>query len=144
MNEILDMTRNEEICYNTLFQWKCKALEIYGDEKVKGFFEYFRISLSEIYYISFEKPFEVKIEIGMDLKDMAKRLFFDKIAQNEWIKNEIESIINMLKINLNKILTIIRRSKRTNTISVFFKSWTEEIPAIIIFSKQNKIGSEIF
>jgi len=66
---------------------------------------------------------------------MAKRLFFNEKAQNEWIKNEIESIINTLRINLSKLLTIIRRSKRTNKISVFFKSWTEEIPALIIFEK---------
>ena len=130
------MTQNEYVCFNTLFQWQCKAMEIYGNDKVKGFFEYFRISLSEIYYISFENPFEVKIEIAIDLNDMAKILFSNnKMAQNQWIKNEIESIINTLRINLCKLLTIIKRSKRTNKISVFLKSWTEEIPEMIIYEK---------
>ena len=135
MNEILNMTKDEEICFNMLFQWECKAMEIYGDDKVKGFFEYFRISLSEIYYISFEKPFEVKIEIAMDLKDIARRLYRNEDEQEEWIQKEIDLMIVKIKRELRAILTIIKRSKRTNKISVFFKSWTEETPVIIIFEK---------
>lgn len=138
MNELLDMTQKEYVCFNTLFQWECKAMEIYGSDKIKGFFEYFRISLSEIYYISFEKPFEVKIEIAMDLKDMAKRLFSNKIAQNEWIQKEIDLMIIKIKNQLRTLLTILKRSKRTHNISVFFKSWTEEIPAIIIFENMKR------
>jgi len=133
--ESLNKSKDDKICFNTLFQWECKAMEMYGVDKVKGFFEYFLIYLSEEYNISFTKPFEVQIEIAMDLKDIAKRLYQIEDEQKEWIQKEVESTIQVLKIDLKKLLTIIRRSKRTNKISVFFKSWTEETPAIIIYEK---------
>ena len=85
MTEILDRTKDEEKSFTTLFQWQCKAMQIYGSESVKGDFEGFKISLSEDYYISFIKPFEVQIEIAMDLKDIAKRLYSDVSEQNDWI-----------------------------------------------------------
>jgi hypothetical protein len=73
--------------------------------------------------------------MGMDLNDMAKRLYSNKNAQNEWIQKEIDLMIIKIKNQLKPLLTILKRSKRTNKISVFLKSWTEEIPAIIIFEK---------
>lgn len=129
------MKQNEYVCFNTLFQWQCKAMQIYGNDKVKGYFEYFQISLSEIYYVSFEKPFEVKIEIAMDLKDMTKRLYSNENAQNEWVKKKIDLMVIKIKNQLKPLLTILKRSKRTHKISIFFKSWTEEIPALTIFEK---------
>jgi hypothetical protein len=134
--ETIFMGTDEKKCFDTLFQWECKAMDIYGIEKVKGFMRYFRISLSEDYFISFVKPFEVKIEIARDLIAHEKILNDNKEPSRDWIKNEIDSTIVTLKDDLKEILVIMKRSKRTRKILVFFKTWSEEIPATTIFSSK--------
>ncbi|MHA1719471.1 MAG: hypothetical protein ACTSXK_08105 [Promethearchaeota archaeon] len=130
---MLNMSPDEEKCSITLFQWECKAREIYGNKNVKGFMGNFRISLSEDYFVSFDKPFEVKIEIARDLIAHEKILNDNKEPAMDWIKNEIEAAIEILKDELKEILGIMKRSKRIRKISVFFKTWSEEIPATTIY-----------
>ena len=36
--ETIIMGTDEQKCFDTLFQWECKAMNIYGNERVKGFF----------------------------------------------------------------------------------------------------------
>ena len=127
--DAINMSRDEETCFNTLFQWECKAMDIYGAAKVKGFMGNFRISLSEDYFISFVKLFEVKIEIARDLISHEKILNDNDEPSMDWIKKEIDSTIVNLKDKLKEILVIMKRSKRTHKISVCFKTWSEEIPA---------------
>ena len=137
IDKIINRSPDEQQCFNTLFQWECKAMDIYGNERVKGFMSNFRISLSEDYFISFVKPFEVKIEIARDLHAHEKILNDNKEPSTDWIKKEIEATIGILKDDLKEILVIMKRSKRTRNISVFFKTWSEEIPATTIYSNKN-------
>ncbi len=124
---------SEILNFNTILQWFSKSQQIYNLDSIKDYdYESFWI---EQYRISFIKEGDVVIEIAMDLKDMAKRLYQNENEQEDWIKDQIKSTIQVLKTDLKTFLPIIRRSKRTNTISVFFKSWMEEILAIIIFEK---------
>ena len=137
--ETIIIGSDEYKCFNTLFQWECKAMNIYGNEKVKGFMGNFRISLSEDYFISFVKPFEVKIEIARDLIAHEKILNDNEEPSLNWIKKEIDSAIVILKDELKEILAIMKRSKRTHKIAVCFKTWSEKIPATTIYSKFQRL-----
>ena len=114
---------SEILNFNTILQWFSKSQQIYNLDSIKDYdYESFWI---EQYRISFIKEGDVVIEIAMDLKDMAKRLYQNENEQEDWIKDQIKSTIQVLKTDLKTFLPIIRRSKRTNTISHFFKSWME-------------------
>ena len=117
--------------FTTILQWADKSRDFYGFEKIHYEYESFDIDLSEQYHISFSDEKEVKIEIFRDLNEYANKIYSNEKEREIWIDKEIENIIKTLKMDLKSILTIVKRSVKSQKISINFVG----LPAITIFEK---------
>lgn len=109
-----------------------QKLSFFGFEKVNYEYEFFEIDLSELYHFEFVGESEVRITIFRDLNDYADKLYSNEKEREIYIqKEEIDSIIKTLKIELKSILIIIKRSVKTLKLSVKIHNQI----ALTIFSK---------